>query len=204
MTQDKSLVFYGKPYHAVIDTLVQRQRKHILELIPEGSIVLDVGCGTGELAFELRKTKGCKVVGVDLSRKMIAFAASRNTFDDVEFLHRDATDIGDFLDKQFEYAILCQVIHKLTQAIQLAALEELMRVARTVVIVDYHAPMPWNVPGIESRLIEHSIGRDHLAKFESYLDAGGVPGILEKAGHRQEITHRPVFNGECHQLGVIG
>jgi 2-polyprenyl-3-methyl-5-hydroxy-6-metoxy-1,4-benzoquinol methylase len=36
----------------------------ILHLVPDGSRVLDVGCGTGELARRLRE-KGCYVVGLD-------------------------------------------------------------------------------------------------------------------------------------------
>ena len=85
MPQDKSLFFYGKPYHAFIDVLLKVHRDKILSLIPEDSVVLDVGCGTGELAFLLREIKGCQVVGVDLSLRMIEFAKGRNPHDDVVF-----------------------------------------------------------------------------------------------------------------------
>lgn len=37
----------------------------IREIVPSGSRVLDVGCGTGWTAKELRDKKGCEVIGVE-------------------------------------------------------------------------------------------------------------------------------------------
>lgn len=41
------------------------------EMVPEGSRVLDAGCGRGELLVRLVKRKGCTGVGVDFSQGML-------------------------------------------------------------------------------------------------------------------------------------
>lgn len=42
----------------------------ICELIPAGSNVLEIGCGVGSLLYQI-KTKGCEVIGVDISESAI-------------------------------------------------------------------------------------------------------------------------------------
>ena len=37
--------------------------------------ILELGCGTGELAFELAKIAGARVTGVDRSQKFIDYAS---------------------------------------------------------------------------------------------------------------------------------
>jgi len=53
MPQDKSLFYYGALYHRVIDGKLKEARRGVVQVVPEGTSVLDIGCGTGELCFEL-------------------------------------------------------------------------------------------------------------------------------------------------------
>ncbi len=56
-----------------------RMRAHLISRLPmdlHGWRILDAGCGSGVLAYELAK-RGADVVGVDLSPQMVAFAADR-------------------------------------------------------------------------------------------------------------------------------
>jgi len=55
-----------------------RERELLLDLIGDvaGQAVLDVGCGDGELAFELWK-RGAKITGIDASARMIEVARER-------------------------------------------------------------------------------------------------------------------------------
>lgn len=56
--------------------LDQVWRRELAAMFPEGSHVLDVGTGTGDLARELT-TRGCSVVGADFSEKMIEAAREK-------------------------------------------------------------------------------------------------------------------------------
>lgn len=55
-----------------------------------GEAILDVGCGTGQLAYEIAKS-GANVVGTDASANMIATA--KETYPDLTFAVVDATQL---------------------------------------------------------------------------------------------------------------
>jgi len=63
--------------------------------ISDGGYVLDVGSGTGALAFAAARTKGkCRVLGIDPSAEYVAYAKSRNPFGDrVSFETGDAQQL---------------------------------------------------------------------------------------------------------------
>jgi ubiquinone/menaquinone biosynthesis C-methylase UbiE len=101
MPVDKSLWFYGWVFHKFFDPQLVEGRLVSIDLIPEGSSVLDIACGTGQLCFALRAEKHCRVVGLDLSLRMLRFAEKSNRFDDVSFVHQDATHLVDFGARTF-------------------------------------------------------------------------------------------------------
>ncbi len=68
--------------------------------IPDAGRVLDVGSGTGSLAFAIADRKPrCHVVGIDPSKEYVAYAASRNRFD-----ARVTFETGDAQQLRFEGA----------------------------------------------------------------------------------------------------
>ena len=70
----------------------------------KASTILDIGCGTGDHAIELRK-RGYKVVGIDISKEMIDIAKSKSREKniDVEFIVGDVRDFD--LGMKFDVAI---------------------------------------------------------------------------------------------------
>ena len=58
MAEDQSQFYYGWIYHKLLDPPLEEARKVAVDLIPEGSPVLDIGCGTGQLCVELRVYAG--------------------------------------------------------------------------------------------------------------------------------------------------
>ncbi len=60
MVKDKSLYYYGALYHRLFDSKLEEGRQKIVDLIPEKSTVLDIGCGTGELCLALLTQKNAK------------------------------------------------------------------------------------------------------------------------------------------------
>ncbi len=60
--------------------------RHLLKHIPKGAgTCLDIGCGKGELTALLSK-KVKKVIAVDLADKMIAYARSNNSAENIEYV----------------------------------------------------------------------------------------------------------------------
>jgi ubiquinone/menaquinone biosynthesis C-methylase UbiE len=98
------------------------------ERIPEGSSVLEIGCGTGTLLDALRPARG---VGIDISPRMVEIAASK--FPGLSFLAADAESFD--LGETFEYIIVPDVIEHLTDvpAMFRCARKHLVRDGRLVV-----------------------------------------------------------------------
>ena len=149
MLQDKSLFYYGTIYHRLIDGKLEEARQTIVNVVPERASVLDIGCGTGSLCLELCRTKHCKVVGLDLSLKMISFAEERSTCPDVTFVHGDATDLSIYPDRSFDFAVMLVFIHELDAEQQKQALREALRVANKLIICESVAPLPRNKGGVD-------------------------------------------------------
>jgi SAM-dependent methyltransferase len=99
--------------------------------IPEGTTVLEVGCGTGELLASMRPSRG---VGVDISPAMVEIASKK--YPDLEFRVMDAA--SEPFRESFDYVILSSLLGEL-EDIQ-AFLENLKGATHpgTRIIVDYY------------------------------------------------------------------
>lgn len=76
-----------------------------------GRSVLDVGCGNGFQARAIRQAGASRVVGVDLSAKMIEIAEhmeAQHPMGGLEFRVGDATDLGDI--GQFDHVVMLYVL----------------------------------------------------------------------------------------------
>jgi len=200
---DKSLFFYGGIYHKLLDPHQAEAREVITGLIAEGSSVLDIACGTGQLCFALRAKKQCRAVGIDLSLRMLQFAEKSNRYDNVKFVHQDATDLSDFGDHTFDYAIVLLLMHELPRAKQLRVLSEALRVADKTILVDASVPLPKNPSGLGVRFVEATFGRDHHGYFRNFLATGGIMVLLENSGLPFTIAHRSVFWRNCREVLMV-
>jgi SAM-dependent methyltransferase len=90
---------------------------------------LDVGSGTGALAFTILERKPhCSVVGIDPSKEYVAYALSRNSFG-----ARAAFEVGDaqrlrFADRSFENSVSLLVFNFIPDPLK--ALREVQRVTK--------------------------------------------------------------------------
>ncbi|MBU1699519.1 MAG: class I SAM-dependent methyltransferase [Candidatus Eisenbacteria bacterium] len=206
---DKTLVeagnrfTHGAVYHALYDRPLAAARRVVIDYVPEESSVLDIACGTGELCFELASRKNCRVVGVDLSRRMIEYARKRNRSSQIRFEQGDATRLSGYAIDTFDYATILLLLHEVPREIQIAALCEALRVARKAVVVDSQVPLPRNLHGIALRIVEASGGRSHYRPFADYLAAGGIGGILSDPRIKASPVNRSTFWHGCREVIVL-
>lgn len=203
MLKEKSLFYYGRMYHWLVDWMVARHRQQILPRVPAGASVLDIGCGTGELSLALRRTKGCPVTGVDLSRRQVAFASQRNPFEEVVFMQANATHLENFPDRYFDFGVMCQLLHELPTAVRPDIFAEMSRLCPNAILVDYNAPLPSNRMGTFIRFLEYTLGHDHYDHFKAFLKDGGVSGLLERAGLSDMIVESRAYNQSSSQVVVL-
>jgi methionine biosynthesis protein MetW len=93
--------------------------------VAPGSRVLDIGCGDGELMAALRDKKGVDARGLELDASDVASAVARG----LSVVQGDAdTDLADYPDNSFDYAILSQTLQ--TTRAPDVVLEHLLRIGR--------------------------------------------------------------------------
>ena len=203
MPENKNLFYYGSIYHRLFDPPLTDNRRAAAGLIPAGSSVLDIACGTGLFSILLREEKNCRVVGIDLSLQMLEFARKSDPHQEVTFLHKDATDLSDFTDHSFDYATILMMVHELPRAKQLKVLGEALRVANKVIIIDSACPLSKNLGGIGVRITEATFGHDHHQNFNDFLAGGGIGGLLKEFAPSICIEHRSVFSHNTREVVLL-
>jgi ubiquinone/menaquinone biosynthesis C-methylase UbiE len=109
-------------------------------LIPIGSKVLEIGCGTGNLLANIKPSIG---VGIDFSSAVVELAKAKYPqLDfhciDIEYLDRETSLKHYLLDTELDYIILSDVLGDLTNIQRV--LEKLHRIChpRTKIILNFH------------------------------------------------------------------
>lgn len=84
----------------------------VVELVPEGSLVLEFGCATGYMSEVLVQRRGCRVVGVELDAE--AAAEAKAHCDRVVVGDAETLDLGEHLgDEQFDAVLFADVLEHL-------------------------------------------------------------------------------------------
>lgn len=186
MTINKDHWYDGWFYERWIAPNQDRLFGQIKDLIEPNSRVLDVGCGTGRLAFSLAdRCEG--VLGIDLSRRNIERANRRlSSAPDsrISFEHRSVTDIASEGKRHFDYAVLTYVLHEVEEHERAGLLRDISRVARRLILGDYRVPRPVGLFSTLDEVVEFAAGRDHYTNFKSFVANGGIPHLVEAEDYK--------------------
>jgi methionine biosynthesis protein MetW len=176
----------------VPDVLGRRDYQIIGDIVAEGSRVLDLGCGEGELLAWLEAQRGCKARGVEISANKVQKAVSRGLA-----VYQSDLDEGlaDYPDGTFDYVVLSQTLQETLKPRDV--LHEMVRVGKHAIIAfpnfghwssrysllrtgrapkTKHLPFEWydtpNVHFVTIPDFEELLRRDRLVVEKSYFLRG--------------------------------
>jgi SAM-dependent methyltransferase len=144
-----------------------RYHDFFVDRIAKDERVLDVGCGKGELAYDVAQRTGATVVGIDRAAWALAFARSRFAHPRVTYVESDALA---FEDGSFDVAILSNVLeHVAARNELLRSLRDRLGVRRLLVRVPL-LERDWVVP------LRRELGLSYFSDPEHELEY--TPGLL--------------------------
>jgi len=153
--------------------------------ISQGKRVLDLGCGTGNVASQLRRTINADVTGVDASFSMLKIARDKS-------LEVICSDIDNrqlpFLDGSFDTIIGAYVIHQIKNlAFMLSECHRVLRDGSLVLLTSSHKQIENQHPVIKNffpSYVDIDKGR--------FPDIGRIDYLLESHGFKY-IQHEKVI-----------
>lgn len=157
--------------------------------IQSNSEILDVGCGTGTLAIQIKKEYGneVNVYGIDPSPQMIPYAIEKAKKEQCTISFEvQAIQSLKFPDNTFDVVFLSLVLHHIPEHHRIAGINEIMRVLKPggrLIIVEFNAPSKriWRFLGF------FVVGHMIFNRIETFIEE------LKKAGIQNcEIGQTPV------------
>ena len=103
--------------------------ERIVELIPAGASVLDLGCGRGGLLLRLKQRDHHRLVGVELDERAIIACVQRG----LDVVQADLNKgLQAFADQQFDTVVLSQTLQAVHDV--QGVISEILRVGRTGIV----------------------------------------------------------------------
>ncbi|MGB9694427.1 MAG: class I SAM-dependent methyltransferase [Caldisericaceae bacterium] len=180
MVTDKIHYYDGFFYRKFVDPNLQSVRNTIGNLVLASTSVIDIGCGTGSLVFELA-SKCSKVVGLDASSKMIDFANTRSSMEqlrNVSFVHGGLEYLASVNDLEFDYAIFSMSLHEMPHGERQAVLKEAIRISKSVILADYFVPQNSFYSTLSVLLIEFIAGFNHFKGYLDFRKSNGLDSLI--------------------------
>lgn len=161
------------PKH-VAEHYIEKRTSLVKDLLPLGGLVLDVGCGTGQLAAAIA-AEGYDVFGVDLSASMVARARARGLVG----TYAGVTTALPFGDGAFDLALTVATLHHLETPERVrATVSEMGRVVKPggfIVLWDHNPANPY-WPILMKRVPQDS-GDERLVPLDEILDDVRAAGL---------------------------
>lgn len=185
-------------------------RRALEELGVSQGALLDVPCGTGVAAAAFNALEG-RVTAVDMSREMMNFACGRYDPETFQGLLQGDITALPFTDGAFDATVTLGFMHRVPERIKRAAMRELVRVTRRVLVVSFSlespgqrlkrvlvnqfrpgrifAPAPWERGRIEDLVLSFGLRIRRRVIVMPFLSAETVL-VLEKSESLSHLGQR--------------
>jgi ubiquinone/menaquinone biosynthesis C-methylase UbiE len=201
--KDRTTWYDGYLFEKIMDKRSQEMFvEPISAMVEDSSSVIDIGCGIGSLVFNLSH-RCSKVVGIDVSSKMISYAKKRQVrkeCSNVEFYHLCASLLTEIFTDTFDYVIMGQILHETSTDIRERILEGTKRITQKMIISDYRAPLPHNMYGVMIRWVEYIAGSEHNKNFKSWQSIEGIDGFISR--HRLKVEEEIPYRLGGNDIGI--
>ena len=138
---------------------MRRDYQVILEFIPSGSKILDIGCSDGEL-INLLSQKGVSCQGVEIDQEKVVKCLEKG----LDVIQGDISHIVDnFPHNQFDFCILTQTIQTVQKPDIL--LNELKKIGKNIIVSFSNSA--------------------HIGKISKFLFSGSFNSLLKKSTNDQ-------------------
>jgi len=126
---------------------LDRDYKHLSEVIKQGMQVLDVGCGTGSISNDVAEIVGesGRVTGIDNTQKFIE--SGRHTYNHTMNLRLIHSDLFDFQPEgKFDLIMSARTLQWLSNPLQaLMKMKSMLKKGGMISVLDYnHEAIEWN------------------------------------------------------------
>ena len=177
----------------------------------EGQEILYVGCGSGIAAIKIAMEYDCRVVGVDLLKKMIErareWAVKRGATERTEFRIADAQDLP-FEDDRFD-VLICESVNTFVPDLDRAA-REYVRVVKPGGYVGLNEAVWVEAPpeaGSEVMIALTGMGLRQSEEWIAMLDRAGLIDLVDRVyavEMRKEARAQSGFLGFGDYMRILG
>jgi len=176
-----------------VDKYLRPIRRQMVDLVKPDTTVVDIGCGNGDLLFQLAD-KISSGTGIDYSHALIEYARHRQQAERISNLQFQQTDLREELSlAPVDYALASLVFHVLPWEVSQNALKQMVHRAETTLVCAFSEP--------QSRKQQFLLWLDqrfsgHFRHFKEYQKRGGMEqliGTLENTEYTVHETFDPVI-----------
>lgn len=183
--EGKLAIQYGQGVHTKHRHL--QYHDFFVHRVKEGERVLDIGCGSGELAYDLAERAGAVVWGIDMNARSIQTARARHSHLNVTYHQGDA--LRDLPPKaRFDVIILSNVLEHIADRVGL--LRRLIgqyQPSRVLIRVPSYE-RDWRVPLQDELGVDYRLDETHEIEYTQ----AGLAADLEAAGLAQ-VKLQPIW-----------
>ncbi|OYU46643.1 MAG: hypothetical protein CFE44_01040 [Burkholderiales bacterium PBB4] len=189
------------------DAIGQLERALLEQLgLQPGSFVVDVGCGSGRLAVQLKNLQ-CRYTGIDVVEDLLNYARSTCQRPDWKFAEAAGFTIPE-PDGVADLVCFFSVITHLTHADAFRFLRDAARVVRpggkiVVSFLEFKIPAHWAVfeqllgEGTDHQVLNQFISRDALLAWGNHLN------LQVDSMHDGDTPHIPIAKAITLENGVV-